>query len=280
MCARRTPVRAARTGQASPRGPRSRSRRSTAPRRPTDPPVPLRCAEGSRWWRGRRRRACLADRRARRPSELRPETRAGRGRSRPRERSSLQEPRPSESPGRGRPQWERHRPEPWPRRRSEPGSSRPGGAPARARAAPRADDDDNEHVASRPRRGAPGSTRHMRPLPHAPHPGPERRHPGPGRARRPRVVKNPRARGPRSTSIRSEASTAVVSHMLPRPRTAMPLSAGSRAGRCRHRRRRPRSPEEPQDRRPSAAAPAPSRRSRRTHPHRPACLLRRGPRPH
>ena len=181
MCAKRMPVRAERTVQASPRGPRSRSRRSTAPRRPTDPPVPLHRVGGNRSWQARHRRACPSARRARRLSELRPGTRAERGRSRPRERSSLQEPRPSESPGRGRPQWERHRPEPWPRRRSEPGSSRPGGAPAQVRATPRADDDDVEHVAGRPRREAPGSTRHMRPLPRAPHPGPERRHPGPRR---------------------------------------------------------------------------------------------------
>lgn len=181
MCAKRMPVRAERTVQASPRGPRSRSRRSTAPRRPTDPPVPLRCAEGSRWWRGRRRRACLSARRALRPSELRPGTRAGQGRSRPRERSNPRAPRLSGSPARAHPPWASHRPGPWPRRRSEPGSSRPGDAPAQVRATPRADDDDIEHVAGRPRRGAPGSIRHRRPLPWCQQSDPERCHLGPRR---------------------------------------------------------------------------------------------------
>ena len=178
MCAKRMPVRAERTVQASPRGPRSRSRRSTAPRRPTDPPVPLHRVGGNRSWQARHRRACPSARRARRLSELRPGTRAERGRSRPRERSNPRAPRLSGSPARAHPPWAPHRPGPWPRRRSEPGSSRPGDAPAQVRATPRADDDDVEHVAGRPRRGAPGSIRHRRPLPCCQQSDPERCHLG------------------------------------------------------------------------------------------------------
>ena len=166
MCVRRTPVRAARTARTCHLGPRNKSHRSMAPLRPTDQLAPLPHVGGTQSWRRRRRRACLAARRALPQSGHRPRTPAERERSRPRGRSTLQARRPSGHPGRAHPPWEPHRPGRRTQRRSEPGSSRPGDAPAQVQADSQVDDGDNEHVAGHLRHGAPGSTRRRRPRPH------------------------------------------------------------------------------------------------------------------